>query len=264
MRKIIFTTLLVLLVLTSNAYAKDTHLPDNNYPVYENVFYTQGDNDFNTNKTCGAAALANTFNIVTGTKAYTENEILHWCMDEGFCGFDEDMGLWMNSVYVLVIDHTYKLMTEDRPYDFFPKNLYLSGDYYKCPEESRYECAYKIAEDFALYLEEAIKKNNGHTAAFLRVSPEVLYTDKEVDDTKGKDAWDHVIVVVKPLRDEDGMLTGFSIVDSGGQYNFVDPVKLVKMAAPSNSLLISKYEKTKESSNSFLALINDILGLNGN
>ena len=264
MRKIIFTTLLVLLVLTSNAYAKDTHLPDKNYPVYENVYYTQGDNDFNTVETCGAVALANAFNIVTGTKAYTENEILHWCIDEGFCSFNENMGLRMGSEFVLVIDHTYKLITEDRPYDFLPKNLYLSGDYYKCPEESRNECAYRIAENFALYLEEALKKHNGHAAAYLCVSPEVLFSDKEVDVSRGDNAWSHAIVVVKPLRDEDGKLTGFSIVDSGGQRNFVDPVKLVKMTAPKRSLLISKYEKPQENSNSFLALINDILGLNRN
>ncbi len=175
----------------------------------ENVSYQQGQNDLGASETCGPTSIANALNRITGTADYNENDVLHNAIDHNQCTKSEDpsqIGLTSTENIVAIIDNV------------------------KGPESNIHTEVYEY--DKCLNVEElADRLDDPDTVAIVGVDAATLW-DKEGNVTNSglfQHESDHWITVDSPVRDEDGNVTGFNIIDSGGGAVYVDRDKFVAM-----------------------------------
>lgn len=180
--------------------------------VFENVSYSQGQNDVGALGTCGPTSVANSLNRVTGTSDYTENEVLHKAMDNDLCH------------------------KGDNPLSFggtTTKDVVNIIDDVKDPESNIHTEVYEY--DKALSVEElADRLDDPGTVAMVGVDSATLWDQRGDVASSGlfqhADApSDHWITVDSPIRDEAGNLTGFNVIDSGGGVSEVSREKFESM-----------------------------------
>ena len=167
-------------------------------------FYKQGDNDFGFEGTCGPTSVANGLNQLLGENRFSENDVLTQAVNENLCFHDsnnlEDCGSTTTEEFVQLYEHMGKLSGENIQVDTYEFDDVLSME----------EVAQKLEEGCIV------------TAA---VDSRTLW-DENVDDAIGTPsisrATDHWITVTKAERGEDGSITGFEVIDSGGGVSYVD------------------------------------------
>ena len=179
----------------------------------ENVSYHQGQNDIGALGTCGPTSIANSLNRVTGTNKYTENAVLHSAMDNNLCHKSDNPyacgGTTTNDV-VNIIDKV------------------------KDPESNIHTEVYDY--DKAMDVDSlADRLDESGTVAMVGVDSATLWDQRGDVSNSGlfqgasESPSDHWITVDSPVRDENGNLTGFNIVDSGGGVGYVDGEKFERM-----------------------------------
>lgn len=190
--------------------------------VFENVSYSQGQNDVGALGTCGPTSVANSLNRVTGTSDYTENEVLHKAMDNDLCH------------------------KGDNPLSFggtTTKDVVNIIDDVKDPESNIHTEVYEY--DKALSVEElADRLDDPGTVAMVGVDSATLWDQRGDVASSGlfqhADApSDHWITVDSPIRDESGNLTGFNVIDSGGGVSEVSCEKFESMYMGDSSHTVS-------------------------
>lgn len=205
--------------------------------VFENVSYHQGQNDLGAYGTCGPTSIANSLNRVTDSSDYTENDVLHNAMDNNLCSKSDDpfvKGGTTTEQVVSIIDNV------------------------KDPESNIHVEVYE--NDKALSVDDlASRLDDPDTVAMVGVDSATLW-DKggDVASTglfQHNDApSDHWITVDGPVRDADGNVTGFNVIDSGGGVDFVDRDKFESMyqgdeshtvSDPTAILISNKMEETR-------------------
>ena len=167
-------------------------------------FYKQGDNDFGFEGTCGPTSVANGLNQLLGENRFSENDVLTQAVNENLCFHDsnnlEDCGSTTTEEFVQLYEHMGKLSGENIQVDTYEFDDVLSME----------EVAQKLEEGCIV------------TAA---VDSRTLWGEN-VDDAMGTPsmsrATDHWITVTKAERGEDGSITGFEVIDSGGGVSYVD------------------------------------------
>ena len=181
----------------SNSDTECDHTEKN--AVFENVSYHQGQNDLGALGTCGPTSIANSLNRVTGSTEYTENKVLHNAMDNNLC---------------------YK---SDNPYSCggtTTRDVVNIIDNVKNPDDHIHTEVYEY--DKALSVEDlANRLDDPGTVAMVGVDSATLWDQRGDVVCSGlfqhtDSPSDHWITVDSPIRDEDGNLTGFNVIDSGG------------------------------------------------
>ena len=194
---------------------------DSKNALFENVSYNQGQNDFGARGTCGPTSVANSLNRVTGTSDYTENEVLHCAMDNHLC------------------------LNSSNPYNMggtTTENIVLIIDQVKSPESDINVVVFEY--DNALSVNElADKVEYPNTIAIVGVDSATLWDQRGDVASSGlfqqiEFPSDHWITVDSPTRDNDGNLTGFNIIDSGGGIDYVDKGKFEAMYLGDENYLI--------------------------
>lgn len=179
---------------------------------FENASYHQGQNDLGALGTCGPTSIANSLNRVSGTSEYTENKVLHNAMDNNLCH------------------------KSDNPYSCggtTTRDVVNIIDNVKIPESDIHTEVYEY--DKALSVDQlADRIDNPGTVAMVGVDSATLWDRRGDVATSGlfqhTDApSDHWITVDSPIRDENGSVTGFNVIDSGGGVDYVDRDKFESM-----------------------------------
>lgn len=166
---------------------------------FENVSYNQGQNDFGALGTCGPTSIANSLNRVTDTSDFTENDVLHNAMENELCSKSDDpyeMGGTTTREVVSIIDNV-KGEGSDIHTEVYEYDEALSVD------------------------ELADRTDDPGTVAMVGVDSATLW------DTRGDISCsglfqhtdtpsDHWITVDSPIKDSEGKIAGFNIIDSGG------------------------------------------------
>lgn len=180
--------------------------------MFENVSYHQGQNDFGARGTCGPTSIANSLNRVTGTADYTENAVLHNAMDNDLCSKSWNpnaMGGTTTDNVVSIIDNV------------------------KNPDSNIHTEVYEY--DRALSVDDLADKVDNHgIVAMVGVDSATLWDQRGDVVSSGlfqhtEAPSDHWITVDSPIRDSDGNVTGFNIIDSGGGVDYVDREKFEAM-----------------------------------
>jgi len=181
--------------------------------ILENCSYHQGQNDVGALGTCGPTSIANSLNRVTGTNDYTENKVLHNALDNNLCH------------------------KSDNPYSCggtTTRDVVSIIDNVKDPESNIHTEVYDY--DKALDVDSlADRLDESGTVAMVGVDSATLWDQRGDVSNSGLFAGyseapsDHWITVDSPVRDENGTVTGFNIVDSGGGVDFVDRDKFERM-----------------------------------
>ena len=178
---------------------------------FENVSYSQGQNDFGALGTCGPTSIANSLNRITNSFDYSENSVLHNAMENDLC-FKSDNpysnGGTTTRDIVNIIDN-------------------VKGNNEIYTEVYEYDNALGVNE-----LAERISDSD--TVAMVGVDSATLWDRRGDVSNSGlfqhTDApSDHWITVDSPIKGEDGQLTGFNIVDSGGGVSEVSRDKFESM-----------------------------------
>ena len=179
----------------------------------ENCSYHQGQNDVGALGTCGPTSIANSLNRVTGTNDYSENGVLHSAMDNDLC------------------------RKSDNPYacgGTTTKDVVDIIDKVKDPESNIHTEVYDY--DKALDVDSlAARLDDSGTVAMVGVDSATLWDQRGDVSNSGlfqgasESPSDHWITVDSPVRDENGNVTGFNIVDSGGGVGFVERDKFERM-----------------------------------
>ncbi len=191
--------------------------------ILENCSYHQGQNDVGALGTCGPTSIANSLNRVTGTNDYTENKVLHNALDNNLCH------------------------KSDNPYSCggtTTRDVVSIIDNVKDPESNIHTEVYDY--DKALDVDSlADRLDESGTVAMVGVDSATLWDQRGDVSNSGLFAGyseapsDHWITVDSPVRDENGNVTGFNIVDSGGGVDFVDRDKFEKMYQGDDSHKVS-------------------------
>ena len=180
---------------------------------YDNASYNQGQNDLGALGTCGPTSIANALNRVTGTNAYSENQVLHKAFDNDLCN------------------------KSDNPYSCggtTTGDVVRLIDKVKDPDSNIETSVYDF--DNALSVDElADRLDDPKTVAMVGVDSATLW-DQRGDVTNSglfggytESPSDHWITVDSPVRDENGNVTGFNVIDSGGGVDFVSRDKFERM-----------------------------------
>ncbi len=181
--------------------------------IFENVSYRQGQNDLGALGTCGPTSVANALNRVTGTSDYSENIVLHHATDRNLCYKSDNpnsYGGTTTSNLVMIIDSIKDSTTE------------ISSEVYE----------YENALDVDML---ADKVDNPNTVAIVGVDSAALWDQREDVCNSGlfqgvsESPSDHWITVDSPIRDENGNVTGFNVIDSGGSIDFVSKEKFERI-----------------------------------
>lgn len=180
--------------------------------VFENVSYSQGQNDLGALGTCGPTSIANSLNRVTESTEYTENEVLHNAMDNNLC---------------------YK---SDNPYSCggtTTRDVVNIIDNVRNPDDNIHTEVYEY--DKALSVEDLANRLDDYgTVAMVGVDSATLWDQRGDVACSGlfqntDSPSDHWITVDSPIRDEAGNLTGFNVIDSGGGVSEVSREKFEAM-----------------------------------
>ena len=181
--------------------------------LLENCSYEQGHNDDGALGTCGPTTIANCLNRITETKNYSENGVLHSALDNNMCHKSENpysRGGTTTKDVVNIIDNI------------------------KDPESNTHTEVYDYNN--ALDINSlADRLDETGTVAMVGVDSATLWDQRGDVSNSGlfqgasEAPSDHWIMVDSPVRDENGNVTGFNIVDSGGGVSFVDRDKFERM-----------------------------------
>ena len=179
----------------------------------ENCNYNQGQNDLGAQGTCGPTSVANALNRVTGTNEYTENDVLHSAMDNDLCRKSDNPLECGGTTTKDVVDIIDKV---------------------KDPESNIHTevCDYDKALDVDSL---ADRLDDAGTVAIVGVDSATLWDQRGDVSNSGlfqdgtESPSDHWITVDSPVRDGNGNVTGFNIVDSGGGVGYVDRDKFESM-----------------------------------
>ncbi len=191
--------------------------------LLDNVSYQQGKNDFGAQGTCGPTTVANALNRITGTSEYTENGVLHSAMNKELCN------------------------KSDNPYDCgatTTKEVVQIIDEVKDPDSNIQTEVFEY-EDALSVDELADRVDDPNTVAIVGVDSATLWDERGDVCNSGlfqpseSEPSDHWILVDSSERDDDGNVTGFNIVDSGGGESYSDTDKFVNMYQGSDSHKVS-------------------------
>ena len=174
-------------------------------------FYEQGDNAFGFEGTCGPTSVANSMNRLLGENRFTENDVLTQAVQENLCFCESDDPLECGGTTTEQFVQLYERMGE------------LSG------ENIQVE-TYEFGD--VLSMEEVAQKLDEGCAVNVAVDAATLWGE-DVGNAMGtppvQRSTDHWITVTKAERGEDGAITGFEVIDSGGGVSYVDAATYQRM-----------------------------------
>lgn len=179
----------------------------------ENVAYSQGNNDFGAQGTCGETSISNALNRLEGGSNHSENEVVTVAMNNGLCSQSSNPTNSGGTSTQNVVDLI---------------------DRVKDPESGIHTEVY----DYGAALDTnclADRVASDDTVAIVGVDSSVLWgQDSNITNSgafgDNSDHYsDHWIVVDCPVYDENGELSGFNIIDSGGGESYADKDKFEKM-----------------------------------
>lgn len=203
---------------------------DDRFPIYENVSYTQGQNNYGALGTCGPASVANAMNLITQSTDYTENMVIERCLRDELCELvdhrDGQKAVFMKRDFMLT-HFVWERTMADKEHNY---NVFLHDSFPMCIDRNNdKKCLMSVSEEMAQYMENFLSNfKNSDIVGVAAVNAGALFYDEDVNIFSAENPWDHVITVVGPLRNANGTLIGFSIVDSGNIQNFVDPLRFAK------------------------------------
>lgn len=195
----------------SEETASDTASLEKN-TLFENASYKQGQNEYGYLGTCGPTSISNSLNRVTGTNEYTENEVLGNAIENNLCH------------------------KSDNPYSSggtTTKDIVNIIEHVKNPESNIHTEVYEY--DKALSVDELANCiDNSGTVAMAGVDSATLWDQRGDVSNSGlfnhtDVPSDHWITVDSLIRDENGSVTGFNVIDSGGGVSEVSRDKFESM-----------------------------------
>ena len=167
-------------------------------------YYTQGNNEFGYEGTCGPTSIANSMNRLLGTSEFSENDVLTQAIQKDLCDHDlpdaADCGGTTTDQFVELYEHMNEMSggkLDIQRYDF----------------------------ENVLTMEEVAQALDNGSVVNVAVDSATLWGES-ADGLMGtldmSRATDHWITVTGVERGDSGEITGFHIIDSGGGVDFVD------------------------------------------
>ena len=167
-------------------------------------YYTQGNNEFGYEGTCGPTSIANSMNRLLGTSEFSENDVLTQAVQKDLCDHDlpdaADCGGTTTDQFVELYEHMNEMSggkLDIQRYDF----------------------------ENVLTMEEVAQALDNGSVVNVAVDSATLWGES-ADGLMGtldmSRATDHWITVTGVERGDSGEITGFHIIDSGGGVDFVD------------------------------------------
>ena len=240
MKKIFVFCALFFLVFSFNSVFCEI---DENYPVFENVSYRQGQNKYGALGTCMQTSIANAMNLISNTSDYSEEFVLDFCLEKGYCRIaknpDGEKSVYIDGMSSLLHDLCFYMNQFDDTYSYW-------GDYMSIlqsntsPMVAANYTARRLLDMNKIFTSMSNDKFDRYTVFLMFVNSDAMFYDTDFDswsfydmetrtfDLDGK--YDHMILVQSPVINEDGTLKGFVIVDSGGINNYIDAEKLGRIA----------------------------------
>lgn len=188
----------------------------------DGMSYDQGNNDLQAYGTCGPTSISNVLNRVEGNNGHTENDVLHNAWDNNLCNKSDNPYARGGTSTQGVVDLI---------------------DNLKDPESNINTEVYDYGN--ALSVDDlANRLDDPNTVAIAGVDSATLWDQRGDVASSGlfqntESPSDHWIMVDSPVRNENGDVVGFNIVDSGGGVDYVDRDKFERMYQGDDSHRVS-------------------------
>lgn len=173
----------------------------------EGAFFTQGNNEYGYEGTCGPTSIANSLNCLTGTSEYSENGVLSFAIENQLCEITDDpanSGGTTTEQFMEIYDKIDVPGVEAERFDY----------------------------DNALDAGQIAERLDQGSVVNISVDSARLW-DKTGDVAGsglfGGDVYSDHWITVTGVDRQDGEITGFGIIDSGGGESHVDADKFNEM-----------------------------------